>query len=96
MKAHAQPKDAPYIWEYLLPYLETLPELKVSEKNEGGKRSYLNMRSLFRNLCEIEGVKHVLTPRWVVLVAVCFPQFTGIFHRLPSLEWSTGRPTLDL
>ena len=34
-KAHAQPKDAPYIWAYLLLRLETLPEIKVSEKIHG-------------------------------------------------------------
>ena len=71
-KARAQPKYAPFIWAYLLPRLETLPEIKVSEKNTWGKRSYLKMRSLVGKFCEREGVKQVLTYRWVVLVTVCF------------------------
>ena len=82
------------MWGYLLPRLETLPAIKVSENNAWGKRSYLHMRSLVGNLFYREGVKQVLTPRWVVLVTVCFARFTGIFQRLASVKWSTGRPAL--
>ena len=53
------------------------------------------MRSLVENLREREGVKKVLTNHWVVLVTFRFKQFTGIFQRLASVKFSTGRTALD-
>ena len=94
-KDHVQPKDVPYICEYLLPCLEILPAIKVSGKKAWGKRSFVNMRSLVGNLREREGVKQVLTPLWVVLVTVWFARFAGIFQQLASVKWSTGCTSLD-
>ena len=93
-KACVQKKYVPYIWAYLLPRSETLPAIKVSENNAWDKRPYLNMRSLVGNLCEREVYKQFLTPRWLVLVTVCFARFTGILQRLASVKLSTGRPAL--